>query len=67
MTERLPRLRPLLDAGAPAVARITGLARSQEALTAQAEDSRIRFGDIWCDGEIEKSLRQALHDQRIFL
>lgn len=62
MAERLPRLRPLLDAEAPAVTRLTDHARSQGALWAQAEDSRKRFGDTWCGGEIEKSLRQAIQD-----
>lgn len=60
MTERLPRLRPLLDEEAPGVASLTDRARSQDALAAQAEDSRKRFGNAWCGGEIEKSLRQVL-------
>jgi len=42
------------------VARLTQQARSQGALAAQAEESRMRFGSAWCGGEIEKSLRQAV-------
>lgn len=60
MTERLPQLRPLLGAEAPGVARLTEQARSQGALAAQAGESRTRFGNAWCGGEIEKSLRQAV-------
>lgn len=62
MTERLPQLRDLLDVEAPDVARLTDRARSQGALAAQAEDSRARFGNVWCGGEIEKSLRRVLEN-----
>lgn len=60
MTERLPVLRSILDEEAPSVARLTDAARSQGALAAQAEESRKRFGNAWCGGEIEKSLRQVV-------
>lgn len=60
MTERLPQLRPLLSAEAPNVVRVTEKARSQGALAAQAEESRKRFGNAWCGGEIEKSLRRVI-------
>lgn len=62
MTERLPQLRPMLDADAPRVAELTDQARSRGALAAQAEESRIRFGDAWCGGEIEQSLRRVVQD-----
>lgn len=62
MTERLPQLRPLLCAEAPTVVKLAEEARSQGALAAQAKESRKRFGNAWCGGEIEKSLRQVVQD-----
>lgn len=62
MTERLPQLLPLLREEAPSVVRLAEQARSQGALAAQAEESRKRFGNAWCGGEIEKSLRQVVQD-----
>lgn len=63
MTDRLPALRPLLDAEAPVTADLTARLRAQPALAAQARDSRERFGDAWCGGDIEESLRNALESQ----
>lgn len=60
MTERFPPLRALLSAEAPNVATLVEQARSQGALSAQAEESRERFGNVWCGGEIEKSLREVV-------
>ncbi|KZZ28557.1 hypothetical protein A3753_12375 [Sulfitobacter sp. HI0082] len=60
MTERLPQLRALLSTEAPNVATLVEQARSQGALFAQAEESRERFGNVWCGGEIEKSLREVV-------
>lgn len=60
MTERLPQLRPLLDAEAPPLAALTDRLRREPALARQAEKSRERFGDVWCGGEIEASLRKVL-------
>lgn len=60
MTERLPQLRPLLDAEAPRLAAFTDRLRREPALARQAEESRRRFGAVWCGGEIEASLRQVL-------
>ncbi len=62
MTERLPQLRPLLGEEAPNVVRLADHARSQGALAAQAEESRMRFGNAWCGGQIEMSLRKVLQD-----
>src|SRR6056297_259105 len=62
MTERLPQLLPLLREEAPSVVRLAEQARSQGALAAQAEESRKSFGNAWCGGEIEKSLRQVVQD-----
>lgn len=60
MTERLPRLRPVLEAEAPGVARLTDHVRALPVLAAQARDSRARFGEAWCGGDIEKSLRRVV-------
>lgn len=62
MTERLPQLLPLLREEAPSVVRLAEQARTQGALATQAEESRTRFGNAWCGGEIEKSLRQVVQD-----
>jgi glutathione S-transferase len=60
MTDKLPPLRPLLDQTAPALAalcdRIAALP-AQAALRAWSDE---RFGDEWCSGRIEASLRAVL-------
>jgi glutathione S-transferase len=60
MTAKLPSLRPLLDATAPAIA---GLSDRIACLPGQA-DLRTRsdaaYGDDWCSGQIEASLRAVL-------
>ncbi len=60
MTERLPQLRPLLCEEAPNVVRLAEQARSRGMLATQAEESRLRYGNAWCGGQIERSLRQVL-------
>lgn len=60
MTDRLPSLRPMLEAEAPGITRLTDRLRALPALAAQADNSRARFGEAWCGGEIEKSLRLVL-------
>lgn len=59
MTERLP-LRSLLEEEAPAIAALTDRVRAIPTLAEQTADSRRRFGNAWCGGEIEKSLRRVL-------
>jgi glutathione S-transferase len=59
MTERLPSLRPMLEAEAPGIARLADRLRALPTLAAQAQDSRDRFGEVWCGGEIEMSLRRV--------
>jgi glutathione S-transferase len=60
MTAKLPSLRPLLEATAPAIAglsdRIAGLPE-QDALRARSDAD---YGDEWCSGQIEASLRAVL-------
>lgn len=60
MSETFPPLRPTLDGAAPAIA---GLSDRIAALPAQQKlrrDSAAKFGDIWCGGQIEASLRAVL-------
>jgi glutathione S-transferase len=60
MTAKLPSLRPLLDATAPAIA---GLSDRIAALPEQADlpaHSDAAYGDEWCSGQIEASLRAVL-------
>lgn len=60
MTAKLTALRPLLEARAPSVA---GLCDRIGALPAQAalrEKSDALYGDAWCGGQIEASLRAVL-------
>lgn len=60
MTARLPSLRPMLDATAPAIAglsdRIAGLPEQAD-LRARSD---AEYGDEWCGGRIEASLRAVL-------
>ncbi len=60
MTATLPPLRPLLEETAPSVA---GLSDRVVALPEQAElraKSDAAYGDEWCSGQIEASLRKVL-------
>ncbi|MGI9476768.1 MAG: glutathione S-transferase [Hyphomicrobiaceae bacterium] len=60
MTAKLPALRPLLDATAPAIA---GLSDRIGALPEQVELRRrsdAAYGDEWCSGQIEASLRAVV-------
>lgn len=60
MTAKLPTLRPLLDTAAPAIAALSDrIARlpEQEALQARSDEA---YGDEWCSGQIEASLRAVL-------
>ena len=60
MTSKLPALRPLLDATAPATVALSDrIARlpEQEALRERSDDA---YGDEWCGGRIEASLRAVL-------
>ena len=60
MTAKLPSLRPMLDSTAPAIAglsdRIAGLPE-QDDLRARSD---AEYGDEWCGGQIEASLRTVL-------
>jgi glutathione S-transferase len=60
MASKLPALRPLLDATAPNIAglsdRIAGLPEQEELRLRSDEE----YGDEWCSGQIEASLRAVL-------
>lgn len=60
MTAKLPRLRPMLDTTAPAIAglsdRIAGLPEQSD-LRARSD---AKYGNDWCGGQIEASLRAVL-------
>ncbi len=60
MTTKLPQLRPMLDAKAPAIASLSdriGALPEQDNLRAQSD---AEYGDEWCSGQIEASLRAVL-------
>ena len=60
MTSKLPALRPLLETTAPAIAALSDrIARlpEQEELRVLSDDE---YGDEWCSGQIEASLRAVL-------
>ncbi|MBK1668865.1 glutathione S-transferase [Rhodovibrio sodomensis] len=60
MTAKLPALRPLLDSTAPAVAGLSDRIGQQPQLADLRRRSDAAFGDTWCGGEIEASLRAVL-------
>ncbi len=60
MTSQLPSIRPILDRTAPSIA---GLSDRIGDLTNQRElwrQSREAYGDAWCGGQIEASLRAVI-------
>ena len=60
MTSKFPSLRPLLDQTAPAIAALSdriGQIPEQEALRISSD---AEYGDEWCGGQIEASLRAVL-------
>ncbi len=60
MTAKLPALRSLLDATAPAIAALSdriGADAAQRELRARSDAA---YGDAWCGGQIEASLRAVL-------
>lgn len=60
MTEKLPSLRPMLDETAPAIAALSdriGRLPEQAALRRRSAED---YGDAWCSGQIEASLRAVL-------
>jgi glutathione S-transferase len=60
MTRQLPPLRPLLEASAPAIAGLADRIEGRPEQTARIARGEAVWGDAWCGGEIEASLRDAL-------
>lgn len=60
MTEQLPALRPSLDDDAPRVAGLVDRVADLPAQRIRRERRRAAYGDEWCGGEIEASLRKVL-------
>ncbi|SES36341.1 glutathione S-transferase [Tranquillimonas rosea] len=60
MTDKLPPLAEQLEQHAPSVAALCRRLSASEALTRLREWSDAEFGDIYCGGQIEASLRDVL-------
>ena len=60
MTERLPLLGALLEGAAPMTAALTRRVAEQPALAALATKARADYGEAYCGGQIEASLREVL-------
>lgn len=59
MADRFDEIAALLADSAPGVAALTRRMQATPRLARLAEDSRERYGDTYCGGEIEKSLRSV--------
>ena len=60
MTDRFPVLAALLDRTAPLTAAHTRRTAGLPALAELAAKARADYGDSWCGGQIEASLRKVL-------
>lgn len=60
MTDRLPPLAEVLERAAPATAALTRRVAALPALVQLANASRKDYGDAYCGGQIEASLRKVL-------
>lgn len=60
MTEKLPGLAEMLEAEAPCVAALSRRLMETEALKEMRADTDARFGQAWCGGMIEASIREML-------
>ena len=61
VAERFPTIGDLLDARAPAVAGLTRRLMAEPSLANLAAVSREKFGDSYCGGEIEKSMKRVIN------
>ena len=57
MTAQLPSIRPILDRAAPAIAGLSDRIGNFAAQQALWRRSKEEYGDAWCGGQIEASLR----------
>ena len=60
MGERFPALRAMLDETAPLTAALTQRVAALPALAELAAKARHDYGDAWCGGQIEASLRKVM-------
>ena len=60
MTDRFPKIGTILKKTAPMTAALTGRVAALPPLAALAAKARQDYGDAWCGGRIEKSLRKVL-------
>lgn len=60
MTERVPVTRAILEDEAPVTAALARRVSKEPALAALAERAREDWGEAWCGGRIEQSLRRVL-------
>lgn len=58
--DRFPTLRPVLDTHAPMVAALTERVRDRPEQAALIARSDAAYGEVWCGGQIEASLRRVL-------
>ncbi len=61
VAERFPTIGELLDERAPAIAGLTRRLVAEPPLANLARVSREQFGDSYCGGEIEKSMRRVIN------
>ncbi|MBC7663844.1 MAG: glutathione S-transferase [Caulobacter sp.] len=61
LAERFPAIGELLDAEAPAVAGLVRRLMAAPALSNLARVSREQFGDSYCGGDIEKSMKRVIN------
>jgi glutathione S-transferase len=61
LAQRFPAIGELLDAKAPAVAGLVRRLMAEPALANLAQVSREQFGDGYCGGDIEKSMRRVIN------
>lgn len=60
MTDRFPKIGTIFKKSAPMTAALTGRVAALPALAALAAKAKHDYGDAWCGGQIEKSLRKVL-------
>lgn len=58
--DTLPRLRDMIEQEAPSVLAFSRRLAESPAIAALRADQRARWGDAWCEGQIEDSLRAVL-------
>lgn len=60
MTAKLPSIRPILETHAPAIAGLSDRIRDIPSQAELRRKSDTSFGDAWCSGQIEASLRAVI-------